>query len=120
MILVDTSVWIDHFRRGNAALTALLDHADVLAHPIIIGELACGDLRQRRRILALLAALPVAKLADHDEVLTFVQANRLMGSGIGWIDAHLLASATLTDTLLWTLDKPLARAARSIGIHAGP
>ena len=89
MILVDTSVWIDHFRRGNAALKALLDDAEVLSHPFIIGELALGNLKQRRRILTLLGALPTATLADHDEVLTFDEANLLMCSGIGWIYAHL-------------------------------
>ena len=119
-MLVDTSVWIDHFRHGNAALTALLNDGDVLSHPFVIGELACGNLRQRHEILSLLEALPSVTLADHDEVLTFVEGNRLMGSGIGWIDAHLLSSAVLTGALLWTLDKRLGEAARSIGVYGKP
>ncbi|MGB2986012.1 MAG: type II toxin-antitoxin system VapC family toxin [Phycisphaerae bacterium] len=120
MMLVDTSVWIHHFRHGNAALTALLNDGDVLSHPFVIGELACGNLKQRREILSLLEALPSVTLADHDEVLAFVDGNRLMGTGIGWIDAHLLSSAVLTGTLLWTLDKRLGEAARSIGVYGKP
>ncbi len=120
MILVDTSVWIDHFRNGNDALATLLRHAEVVCHRFIVGELACGNLRHRDEILFLLAALPTVTLADHDEVMTFIEHNGLMGAGIGWIDAHLLSSAMLTDTPLWTLDKPLARASRAIGIYAEP
>ena len=120
MMLVDTSVWIDHFRRGNDALGTLLHAGEVLGHPFIVGELACGNLKQRVEILSLLAALPVATVAEHEEVLRLVEANRLMGSGIGWIDAHLLSSAVLTDAGLWTLDKPLIKAARSIGVFAEP
>jgi len=120
MMLVDTSVWIDHFRSGNDALATLLYHAEVLSHPFIVGELACGNLRQRDEILPWLAALPAVRSADHDEVLAMIATHRLMGSGIGWIDAHLLASAMFTDTVLWILDLPLARAARSIGVYAQP
>ena len=117
MILVDTSVWVDHLRRGHEALASLLHDAQVLCHPFIIGELACGNLTRRREILSLLAALPQATVANHHEVLTFVQRRRLMGCGIGWIDAHLLASAMLADTPLWTLDKPLAAAARTLKMY---
>lgn len=120
MILVDTSVWIDHLRRGNDALATWLHHAEVLCHPFIVGELACGNLKRRDEILSLLAALPTITRADHQEVLTFVETNGLMGSGIGWIDAHLLSSARLADTVLWTLDRPLAKAARSVGIYTEP
>ena len=120
MMLVDTSVWIDHFRRGNDALRALLQAGEVLRHPFVVGELACGNLRQRDEILSLLAALPRATVAEHEEVLGLVEANRLMGLGIGWVDAHLLCSAVLTGTGLWTMDKPLVQAARSIGLLAGP
>lgn len=120
MILVDTSVWIDHFRRGNDKLASHLHNAQVLCHPFIVGELACGNLTQRGKILSLLAALPQGVLADHDDVITFIETHRLTGTGIGWIDAHLLASAMLSDALLWTMDKPLARGTRSIGIHADP
>lgn len=118
MILVDTSVWIEHLQRGNDALGSRLQNAEVLCHPFIIGELACGNLQRRDEILSLLAALPQAAVAHHHEVLAFVQRRRLMGCGIGWIDAHLLASAMLADTPLWTLDKPLAAAARSLKMYA--
>ncbi len=120
MILVDTSVWIDHFRNGNDALATLLRHAEVVCHRFIVGELACGNLRHRDEILFLLAALPTVTLADHDEVMTFIEHNGLMGAGIGWIDAHLLASTILADVTLWTLDRPLAAAARSLGVTPTP
>lgn len=119
MMLVDTSVWIDHLRRGNRTLASHLEEGVVLCHPFIVGELACGNLKRRHEILSLLAALPEAILADHSEVLTFIEANRLMGSGIGWVDAHLLCSARLTGVRLWTLDRRLAQTARSIGSAAG-
>ncbi len=115
MILADTSVWVDHFRRRNARLTELLENAAVLCHPFIVGELACGELDPRREILALLDRRPRAVVADHDEVLAFVESNRLIGSGIGWIDAHLLASAVLSDATIWTLDRRLQRIARTVG-----
>lgn len=114
MILVDTSVWIDHFRRGNAALAEALEREDVLTHPFVIGELACGELKNRREVLDLLAALPSAVVAGDEETLLFIERRRLMGKGLGYIDVHLLASTTLTDqALLWTLDKRLATLARA-------
>ena len=119
MILVDTSVWVDHFRRGNANLSTRLEVAEVLCHPFIIGELACGNLARGEEILALLAKLPECTVAEHDEVLAFVETNRLMGSGIGWIDAHLLASVALRHAQLWTLDRRLADVAGSLGVQAG-
>jgi predicted nucleic acid-binding protein len=109
--LVDTSVWVDHFRRRNAELADLLDRGDVLGHPWIVGELACGHLRRQREILALLAALPQARSVEDEEVLHFIETRRLFGKGIGWVDAHLLASVALTGATLWTLDRALARAA---------
>lgn len=118
MILVDTSVWVDHLRRGNASLVARLEAAEVLCHPFIIGELACGNLTRREELLALLGKLPACTVAEHDEVLAFVETNSLMASGIGWIDAHLLASAALSRTQLWTLDRRLAEIVRSLGLHA--
>ena len=120
MILVDTSVWVDHFRRGNARLAAVLEGAEVLCHPFVIGELACGDLGPRREILSRLAQLPQAPPASHEEVLAFIESRRLMGSGIGWVDAHLMSSAVLAGAPLWTLDKRLAEIARSLEIHAEP
>ncbi len=117
-MLVDTSVWIDHLRRGNQSLAERLEMAEVYCHPFVIGELACGDLSDRREVLSLLAALPQAPEVDHKEVLTFVELNRLNGSGIGWLDAHLLASARLAGVPIWTLDKPLAAAARELKMLA--
>ena len=110
-MLVDTSVWIDHLRRGNTTLAALLERGEVLCHPFVIGELACGILRNRAEILSLLEALPQAALADHAEVLGFLEKHGLPGEGIGWIDAHLLASARLARAALWTYDRALASAA---------
>ncbi len=115
-MLVDTSVWINHFRRGNDALTERLHAGEVWVHPFVIGELAGGNLERRSEVLSLLSALPHAPLVDHEEVLAFVEANRLMGRGIGWIDAHLLASATLARIPIWTLDRRLATAARRLRI----
>ena len=96
MILVDTSVWIDHLRRGNERLKSLLHDDQVLCHPFVIGELACGNLHNRNEVLYLLEALPGVPVADHTEVLHLIDAHRLYGQGLGWIDAHLLASALLT------------------------
>lgn len=117
-MLVDTSVWIDHLRRRNAVLAEQLSEVEVWCHPFIIGELACGTLENRDEILELLSALRQAPLAEHEEVLAFVELNRLVGSGIGWIDAYLLASARLAGIQFWTLDKPLAAVARAVGVHA--
>lgn len=108
MILVDTSVWIDHLRIGNPRLKSLLHDERVLTHPFIVGELACGSVRHREEILGLLRALPEAHVAEHHEVLTFVESRRLYNRGIGWVDAHLLASALLSGAPLWTLDRHLA------------
>jgi hypothetical protein len=119
-VLVDTSVWIDHLRRGNATLAAELARAEVWCHPFVIGEIASGRLRKRREILSLLRALPRVPVADHDEVLVFVERNRLDGSGLGWIDAHLLASAKLSNIPIWTLDRRLASLARSLEVNAHP
>jgi predicted nucleic acid-binding protein len=118
MILVDTSVWIDHFRRGNTRLAGLLESEDVACHPFIVGELACGNLRNRDDVISLLNELPVASPATHEEALTFLAARRLMGRGLGYVDLHLLASAALDHASLWTLDKRLGRIAESLGIGA--
>ncbi len=119
-MLVDTSVWVEHFRRGDPGLNALLGREDVECHPFIIGELACGSLQRRSEILALLQRLPHVPVANHDEVLRFVERHRLMGRGIGWIDAHLLASAMLGGTHLWSRDRRLSDVARMLGLYAKP
>ena len=118
MILVDTSPWVDHLRRGNQRLATLLENADVACHRFIVGELSLGNLANRAAILEYLSALPAAPLAAHHEVLHLVERYRLMGTGIGWVDAHLLASSLLADFPLWTLDKPLAMQARRLGVEA--
>ncbi|MCP4660509.1 MAG: PIN domain-containing protein [bacterium] len=119
-MLVDTSVWVDHFRNTNAALAEHLDHGDVWCHPFVIGELACGNLARRDEVLSLLAALPQVPEARHAEVLALIESHRLMGRGIGWIDVHLLASTRIGGTQIWTLDQRLAAAARELGIRAEP
>ena len=116
MILVDTSVWIQHFRAGSDRLKTLLFDEQVLCHQFVLGELACGTLQKRREILSMLKALPEAHLLEHDEVLSFLETHRLYGRGIGWVDAHLLASALFTGCALWTLDKPLRRAAAALNV----
>ena len=115
-MLADTSIWIDHFRHGNARLEALLEKGQVRTHPFVVGELACGNLAKRVEVLRLLRELPSVVSATDDEVLVFVERHRLMGAGIGWIDAHLLAAAALTRTKLWSLDAKLARAARRLDL----
>ena len=117
MILVDTSVWIDHLREGNARLNSLLLNAAVLIHPFVTGELACGNLHNRNRILSLLGDLPASRVADDQEVLYFIEQNDLMGCGIGYIDAHLLASVSLSSPArLWTVDRKLNDAAVRLGL----
>ena len=108
--MIDTSVWVDHFRKGVARLERLLVDDHVLCHPFVIGELACGNLRNRIEVIALLGQLAPAEPADDAEVLEFVERNRLYSSGLGWVDAHLLASTVLSGALLWTLDRRLQRA----------
>ena len=112
MILVDTSVWIDHLRAGDDALAELLDQGKVLAHPFVIGELALGKLTKRNIILGTLRDLPQAAVATDDEVLQFIERHELFGHGIGYVDAHLLAALRLTGgASLWTRDKRLCSAA---------
>jgi predicted nucleic acid-binding protein len=112
LILVDTSVWVDHLRKGVPELAEVLERGDVLVHPFVIGELACGNLENRSEVLDLLASLPSAVVAEDAEALLFIEQRKLMGKGVGYIDAHLLASVTLTtDAQLWTRDKRLAEVA---------
>lgn len=118
MILVDTSVWVEHLRRGESRLDQLLLESAVAGHPFVVGELALGHLRPRREILDLLGALPQVQRASHDEVLAFVEHRHLVASGIGWVDAHLLSAAALSGVRLWTLDRRLARLAKRLDLAA--
>ena len=117
MVLVDTSVWIDHLRKNDQHLQLLLIDGEVVCHPLIIGELVCGNLRNRKEILSLLQALPKAPEIDFEEYLYFVEEHNLFGKGIGYIDIQLLASAKLSQTSLWTLDKRLKAIAVEFGIN---
>lgn len=117
MLLVDTSVWIDHFRRGEPALGERAATGEVLIHAFVIGELACGHLSPRSRTLAWLGRMPAAPLARHAEVLELIEKHRLYQRGIGWVDAHLLASSLIAGVPLWTLDRRLADAAGRLGLE---
>ena len=116
MVLVDTSVWVNHFRRGEHHLAKLLMDAKVACHPFIIGELACGNIGNRDEILNLLRSLPLAPAINMDEYLYFIERNQLYAIGIGFVDVHLLASAKLAGVPLWTYDKKLHLAASSLDL----
>ena len=117
MILVDTSVWIDHLRSGDGMLAELLRQNEVLMHPMVLGELACGNLKNRSELLILWMNLPQAKQANHREVMVSIEQNKLMGIGIGYVDAHLIASTLLQlNAVLWTRDKRLHKAAEKLGL----
>lgn len=117
MILVDTSIWIDHLRRKDERLVGLLNSGQVLAHPFVIGELSLGSLRNRNEILSRLSDLPSASIATNEEAIAFITQNALYGLGIGFIDAHLLASVRLSSgTVLWTRDKRLLAASVRLGL----
>lgn len=116
MTLVDTSVWVDHLRGGDAALVALLEQSAVVMHPFVVGELACGSLQDRSAVLGLLRGLPAAVMATDDEVLHCIEHHALHGRGIGYVDAHLLASVLLTPgASLWTRDRRLRQLADGLG-----
>jgi len=116
LILVDTSVWVDHLRRGDARLRDLLDNASVLVHPFVLGEIACGSLSDRALVLELLHDLPMTSVAEADEVLRFIDRHRIYGKGLGYVDVHLLAAVALTPgARLWTRDKRLHAIAMSLG-----
>jgi predicted nucleic acid-binding protein len=118
LILVDTSVWVDHLRKHRRDLEAFLSEGRVFCHPFVIGELACGGLKNRAEVISLLGALPQATVAGHEEALRVVDLHALNGRGLGWIDVHLLTSSLLTNCGLWTNDKALAAAARSLRVDA--
>jgi len=111
MVIVDTSIWVIHLRQGSRQLEKLLMDAEVMCHPFIIGELACGNLKNRHEIISLLQSLPMASTIEFDEFLFFIDRHHLMGKGVGFVDVHLLASARLIGVLLWTADKRLKSAA---------
>lgn len=116
MILVDTSVWVDHLRRGDAGLADLLQRSVVAMHPFVVGEIACGSLRDRKSILELLQDLPAIVAAESNEVLEFIERHALYGKGIGYVDAHLLASVALSEgAKVWTRDLKLRRVAAALG-----
>ncbi len=116
MILVDTSVWVEHLRHGLPRLAVLLQAGKALIHPWVIGELACGNLRNRADVLELLQGLPAAVVASDSEVLLLIERDRLMGRGIGYVDAHLLASAKLSHCQLWSQDRRLVALAQERGL----
>lgn len=117
MILADTSVWVEHFRGREKGLTEFLTEGRVFMHPFVIGELACGNLKDRSLVLSHLNSLPAAKIATQDEALQFLDRHKAWGQGLGWIDVHLLASALISDCGFWTLDKRLALAAVGLGLR---
>ncbi len=116
MILVDTSVWVEHLRCGLPRLATHLQDGGVLIHPWVMGELACGNLRHRGQVLSLLQGLPTAVVASDEEVLLLIERDQLMGRGIGYVDVHLLASARLSRCRLWTQDRRLAAVAEEHGL----
>ena len=116
MVLVDTSVWVAHLRDGTIGLEERLEEGEVVCHPFIVGELACGNLKNRSEVLSLLQALPQAVLAEDEEVIQFIENHRLMGKGLGYIDVHLLASANLMKAPLWTIDRHLNEVCSKMGL----
>jgi predicted nucleic acid-binding protein len=118
-LLADSAIWIDHIRKPNEDLARALRARRILAHPFVIGELALGSIKDRETVVASLHALPQAARARDAEVMDLVERQRLFGTGIGWVDAHLLASALLTpETQLWTRDRRLREAAERLGVAA--
>ena len=120
MILVDTSIWIDHLRSGSPELTTLLQDGVVCTHDFVIGELACGNLRNRTEVLGLLQSLPRLAAATADEVMFFIEQKQLMGRGVGYVDAHLLAAAVMHGARLWTKDRRLKTIAEEKGWTHAP
>ena len=117
IVLADTSVWIDHFRSEIPRFVNLLDNREVLIHPMVIGELACGNLRNRSATLEILNELPAIRVIEYGDILDFIEHNRLMGKGIDYVDVHLLASVAMTDfALLWSYDRRLMNAAAGLGL----
>jgi predicted nucleic acid-binding protein len=118
LILVDTSIWIDHFRSSNRRLVGLLDAELVRVHPWVVGELACGNLANRANTLYLLRSLPQVTVASDDEVLFFIDKHGIAGKGLGYLDMHLLAAAALWSLKIWTRDRRLNEVAALLGLNA--
>ena len=116
-ILVDTSVWIKHLRESDKNLIRLLEQGLVACHPFIIGELACGDIKNRYEIINLLNDLPSTDILDHSEIMEFIEYRKIMNKGIGYVDVNLLGSALVSETPLWTFDKALTRIANQLSIE---
>jgi hypothetical protein len=117
IVLADTSVWLDHWRRGNQRLATLLKQARIVVHPFVLGEIALGTVTPRAEVLQRLSKLDAARVAQHGEVMALIDRAPLWGRGIGWVDAHLLASALLDQLRLWTLDRRLALVARDLKVE---
>lgn len=115
-VLVDASVWIDHLHRSNVKLVALLQTSQVVMHPAVLGELACGTLPNRQKLILLWSALPRAAEVSAVEALRLIEQQRLWGKGLGWTDVLLLGSAVLSNVRLWTRDRPLQQAANELGL----
>ena len=115
-MLVDTTIWIDHLRRGDTSLAAMLEQEQVCVHPFVIGEVACGHLTDRPDVLGSMQALPMLPIVRHADVMDFVDRHRLMGRGLGWVDMHLLASVSTSGEQLMTRDKRLRAAAEELGL----
>ena len=117
LVLADTSIWITHFRVGQNHFIELLEQGLISCHPYIIGELACGSLKNRTEIIKLLEALPTVNVLEHSEVMDFLDSRKLMSIGIGYVDVHLLGASLLSDTPIWTFDRSLVKAAKSLNIN---
>jgi predicted nucleic acid-binding protein len=116
MVLVDTSVWIDHLYKKNEHLVTLLNSGKVYTHAYVIGEIACGKISNRDEILHLLKALSLTQSITHDEILDFISNRQLFGRGLGYIDIHILASSLISNIKLWTKDKRLNLVAHELGV----
>lgn len=120
MILVDTSVWVEFFRRGSAAFASRLERGEIATHTVVIGELATGTLTRRNDVLCSLQALPRLREGTSSECLGYLEVHRLFGRGISWNDIQLLVAAELSRVPLWTRDRPLATAAAKLSLLATP
>jgi len=119
VVLADTSVWVSHLHGGDSRMSDLLESQKVMAHPLVIGELACGSMRNRAEVLSMLGKLETPPVGSHEEVLDLIERKHLWGAGLAFIDVHLLASALLGGILLWTEDKHLRSAAEVLGVAYG-